>query len=56
MPLNHVALTVGDRERSAAFYAEHRDAWSARQQPYERERPHHVPGQEHRPQEQSERE
>jgi len=23
MPLNHVALTVGDRERSAAFYAEH---------------------------------
>ena len=23
MPLNHVALTVRDRERSAAFYAEH---------------------------------
>ncbi len=23
MPLNHVALTVADRERSAAFYAEH---------------------------------
>lgn len=23
MPLNHVALTVSDRERSAAFYAEH---------------------------------
>jgi catechol 2,3-dioxygenase-like lactoylglutathione lyase family enzyme len=23
MPLNHVALTVGDRERSAAFYGEH---------------------------------
>jgi len=23
MPLNHVALTVGNRERSAAFYAEH---------------------------------
>jgi catechol 2,3-dioxygenase-like lactoylglutathione lyase family enzyme len=23
MPLNHVALTVGDRERSARFYAEH---------------------------------
>ena len=23
MPLNHVALTVTDRERSAAFYAEH---------------------------------
>ena len=23
MPLNHVALTVGDRNRSAAFYAEH---------------------------------
>ena len=23
MSLNHVALTVGDRERSAAFYAEH---------------------------------
>ena len=23
MPLNHVALTVGDRDRSAAFYAEH---------------------------------
>ena len=23
MALNHVALTVGDRERSAAFYAEH---------------------------------
>lgn len=25
MPLNHVALTVRDRERSAAFYAEHFD-------------------------------
>ena len=23
MPLNHVALTVSDRERSAAFYGEH---------------------------------
>jgi catechol 2,3-dioxygenase-like lactoylglutathione lyase family enzyme len=23
MPLNHVALTVGDRERSAAFYGAH---------------------------------
>jgi catechol 2,3-dioxygenase-like lactoylglutathione lyase family enzyme len=23
MPLNHIALTVSDRERSAAFYAEH---------------------------------
>ncbi len=23
MGLNHVALTVADRERSAAFYAEH---------------------------------
>ncbi len=23
MPLNHVALTVADRERSAAFYREH---------------------------------
>jgi catechol 2,3-dioxygenase-like lactoylglutathione lyase family enzyme len=23
MPLNHVALTVSDRQRSAAFYAEH---------------------------------
>jgi catechol 2,3-dioxygenase-like lactoylglutathione lyase family enzyme len=23
MPLNHVSLTVSDRERSAAFYAEH---------------------------------
>ncbi len=23
MPLNHIALTVTDRERSAAFYAEH---------------------------------
>ena len=23
MPLNHVALTVADRERSAAFYEEH---------------------------------
>ena len=23
MPLDHVALTVSDRERSAAFYAEH---------------------------------
>jgi catechol 2,3-dioxygenase-like lactoylglutathione lyase family enzyme len=23
MPLNHVALTVGDRRRSAAFYGEH---------------------------------
>jgi catechol 2,3-dioxygenase-like lactoylglutathione lyase family enzyme len=23
MPLNHVALTVADRERSAAFYGEH---------------------------------
>jgi catechol 2,3-dioxygenase-like lactoylglutathione lyase family enzyme len=23
VPLNHVALTVSDRERSAAFYAEH---------------------------------
>jgi catechol 2,3-dioxygenase-like lactoylglutathione lyase family enzyme len=23
MPLNHVSLTVRDRERSAAFYAEH---------------------------------
>ena len=23
MPLNHVALTVADRDRSAAFYAEH---------------------------------
>lgn len=23
MPLNHVSLTVADRERSAAFYAEH---------------------------------
>jgi catechol 2,3-dioxygenase-like lactoylglutathione lyase family enzyme len=23
VPLNHVALTVADRERSAAFYAEH---------------------------------
>jgi catechol 2,3-dioxygenase-like lactoylglutathione lyase family enzyme len=23
MPLNHLALTVADRERSAAFYAEH---------------------------------
>ncbi len=23
MPLNHVALTVSDRDRSAAFYAEH---------------------------------
>ncbi len=23
MPLNHVALTVGDRERSAGFYGEH---------------------------------
>ena len=23
MPLDHVALTVADRERSAAFYAEH---------------------------------
>lgn len=23
MPLNHVALTVSNRERSAAFYAEH---------------------------------
>src|SRR4051794_7189076 len=23
MPLNHVALTVSDRTRSAAFYAEH---------------------------------
>jgi catechol 2,3-dioxygenase-like lactoylglutathione lyase family enzyme len=23
MPLNHVALTVGDREQSAAFYAKH---------------------------------
>jgi catechol 2,3-dioxygenase-like lactoylglutathione lyase family enzyme len=23
MPLNHVALTVGDREASAAFYAQH---------------------------------
>ena len=23
MPLNHVALTVSDRERSAAFYADH---------------------------------
>jgi catechol 2,3-dioxygenase-like lactoylglutathione lyase family enzyme len=23
MPLNHVALTVGDRDRSAAFYGEH---------------------------------
>jgi catechol 2,3-dioxygenase-like lactoylglutathione lyase family enzyme len=23
VPLNHIALTVGDRERSAAFYAEH---------------------------------
>ena len=23
MPLNHVALTVSDRERSAAFYARH---------------------------------
>ncbi len=23
MPLNHVALTVSDRERSAASYAEH---------------------------------
>jgi catechol 2,3-dioxygenase-like lactoylglutathione lyase family enzyme len=23
MPLDHVALTVRDRERSAAFYAEH---------------------------------
>ena len=23
MPLDHVALTVHDRERSAAFYAEH---------------------------------
>ena len=23
MPLNHVALTVSDRERAAAFYAEH---------------------------------
>jgi catechol 2,3-dioxygenase-like lactoylglutathione lyase family enzyme len=23
VPLNHVSLTVGDRERSAAFYAEH---------------------------------
>ena len=23
MPLNHVALTVGDRERSATFYATH---------------------------------
>ena len=23
MPLNHVALTVSDRERSAAFYAQH---------------------------------
>jgi catechol 2,3-dioxygenase-like lactoylglutathione lyase family enzyme len=23
MALNHVSLTVGDRERSAAFYAEH---------------------------------
>lgn len=23
MPLNHVALTVSDRERSARFYAEH---------------------------------
>jgi catechol 2,3-dioxygenase-like lactoylglutathione lyase family enzyme len=23
VPLNHVALTVGDRERSAAFYGEH---------------------------------
>jgi catechol 2,3-dioxygenase-like lactoylglutathione lyase family enzyme len=25
MPLNHVALTVADRERSAAFYARHFD-------------------------------
>lgn len=23
MPLNHVSLTVGDRERSASFYGEH---------------------------------
>jgi catechol 2,3-dioxygenase-like lactoylglutathione lyase family enzyme len=23
MPLNHVSLTVGDRDRSAAFYGEH---------------------------------
>jgi len=23
VPLNHVALTVGDRDRSAAFYGEH---------------------------------
>jgi hypothetical protein len=28
MPLNHVALTVADPARSAAFYGEHFATWS----------------------------
>ena len=45
---------LGEGEPDAG--AEHGDAWSVRQKPHERERPHHVPGQQHGPQEQRERE